>query len=144
MAILFNNFSRISNLFPENFYNNIKNIISKILSDYSFKEGKISINWLNDNELLKINKNFLAHDYYTDVISFSEIKDDYLFAEIFISYERLMENAVALNQSTSDEATRLIIHGILHSCGESDSDDNSKKDMRAKEDYYIMYFKKLN
>jgi len=59
MAIIFNNFNKISSLLPDNFYNNIKNIISKILSDYRFKEGKIAINWLNDNELLEINKNFL-------------------------------------------------------------------------------------
>jgi len=144
MAIIFNNFDKISPLLSENFYNNIKDIISKILSDYRFKEGKISIKWLNDNELLEINKNFLAHDYYTDVISFSEIKDDYLFAEIFISYERLMENAKILNQPINEEAARLIIHGILHSCGESDSDDISKGDMRAKEDYYIAYLKKFN
>jgi probable rRNA maturation factor len=78
------------------------------------------------------------------VISFSEIKDDYLFAEIFISYERLMENAKILNQPFNEEATRLIIHGILHSCGEIDSDDISKGDMRAKEDYYIAYLKKFN
>ena len=112
MAIIFNNFNKISSLLSENFYNNIKNIISKILNDYRFKEGKISINWLNDNELLEINKNFLAHDYYTDVISFSEIKDNYLFAEILISYERLIENAKILNQLIDEEATRLIIHGI--------------------------------
>ncbi|MDI3479044.1 MAG: putative rRNA maturation factor [Rikenellaceae bacterium] len=144
MAIIFNNFDKISSLLSENFYNNIKDIISKILSDYRFKEGKISIKWLNDNELLEINKNFLAHDYYTDVISFSEIKDDYLFAEIFISYERLMENAKILNQPINEEAARLIIHGILHSCGESDSDDINKRDMRAKEDYYITNLKKFN
>lgn len=143
MAIIFNNFNKISSLLSENFYNNIKNIISKILNDYRFKEGKISINWLNDNELLEINKNFLAHDYYTDVISFSEIKDNYLFAEILISYERLIENAKILNQLIDEEATRLIIHGILHSCGEIDSDDISKEYMRAKEDYYIKYLKKF-
>lgn len=143
MAIIFNNFNKISSLLPKNFYNNIKNIISKILSDYRFKEGKIAINWLNDNELLEINKNFLTHDYYTDVICFSEIKDDYLFAELFISYERLIENADILNQPTNEEAMRLIIHGILHSCGENDSDDISKEDMRAKEDFYITYLKNI-
>lgn len=137
MSIIFNNFTKISYLLRSNFQNKIKDTITKILSDYDLKEGKISINWLNDDELLEMNKNFLSHDYYTDVIAFSEIKDNYLFAEIFISYERLIDNAEKLNQTINEEAARLIIHGILHSCGEDDSDEEKKRMMRSKEDKYM-------
>lgn len=137
MSIIFNNFNKISFLLTSDFQNKVKITISKILSDYNLKKGKISISWLNDKELLEMNKNFLSHDYYTDVIAFSEIKDNYLFAEIFISYERLIENAEILNQTINEEAARLIIHGILHSCGEDDNDDDKKQMMRAKEDKYI-------
>lgn len=138
MSIIFNNFNKISFLLTSDFQNKVKITISKILSDYNLKKGKISISWLNDKELLEMNKNFLAHDYYTDVIAFSEIKDNYLFAEIFISYERLIENAEILNQTINKEAARLIIHGILHSCGEDDNDDDKKQMMRAKEDKYLV------
>lgn len=139
MALIFNNLNAIKSL-NTNFLNKIKKIIKQILNDYEFKEGKIIINLVNDNELLQINKNFLNHDYYTDIIVFNEIKNNYLFAELYISYDRLIENANKYNQSIENETARLIIHGILHSCGEDDNDEKSKQSITIKENYYLNFY----
>ena len=85
-----------------------------------------------------MNKQFLQHDFYTDIISF-EISNDPLgkVAEIYISTDRVKENAKIFKTSITSELHRVIFHGILHICGYKDKTKDQKNIMSAKEDYYL-------
>ncbi len=105
-------------------------------------EGKIAgaINFIfcNDSYLLKINKKYLQHDFYTDIVTFDNSdKENEISGDIFISYERVVENAEKLSKSLEDETSRVSIHGILHLIGYKDIESEEIKEMRNKEDQYI-------
>ena len=106
-------------------------------------EGKAlsSLNYIfcNDEALLKINKQYLGHDYYTDIISFdlSETKADPTIGEIYISVDRVKENAKDLSVPLSQELHRVIFHGALHLCGDKDKTAKQQKLMRTKEGLYL-------
>lgn len=109
------------------------------------KEQKIveRIDYLfcSDTYLLKMNRQFLSHDYYTDVITFdlSETKE-IIKGEIYISVERVKENAKNLNVPFEKELKRVLFHGALHLCGYKDKTKREIKAMRNKEDFYLMMF----
>lgn len=92
----------------------------------------------SDNYLLGLNKEYLNHDTYTDILTFT-LSDKYhpVASEIYISVDRVTENAQILNISFRDELYRVMIHGILHLCGYSDDTFVLKTEMTEKEDYYI-------
>lgn len=96
----------------------------------------------SDEFLLDINRNHLNHDYYTDVITF-DLSDrlHFINGEIYISIDRVRENARILNESLIDELYRVIIHGLLHLCGYKDKTTHQQKQMRKKEDGYLKVFK---
>ncbi len=96
-----------------------------------------------DDYLLDINRRYLKHDYYTDIITFDlSIAPDAISGEIYISTDRVRDNAYALNQSFTAELHRVIFHGALHLCGYSDKTKMNQKIMRSKEDEYLkLYFK---
>jgi rRNA maturation RNase YbeY len=107
------------------------------------KEGK-KINELNyifmdDDALLEINKQFLAHETFTDIITFDNNDDDneYIEGDIFISLDRVKENAVDFNVAFQDEIYRVLSHGLLHLCGYGDKSEGEKVIMRQKEDAAI-------
>ncbi len=111
------------------------------------KEGKrlTSINYIfcSDEYLLNINYEFLKHDYYTDIITFnlSGIQDP-INGEVYISIDRVIENAKSLNASLQNELHRVIFHGVLHLCGYKDKKTADKNLMRKLEDKYLnSYFK---
>lgn len=111
-------------------------------------EGKIAgaINFIfcNDSYLLKINKKYLQHDFYTDIVTFNNSdKENEISGDIFISYERVVENAGKLSESLENETSRVSIHGILHLIGYKDIESEEIKEMRNKEDQYISQ-KKFN
>lgn len=111
-------------------------------------EGKIAgaINFIfcNDSYLLKINKKYLQHDFYTDIVTFDNSdKENEISGDIFISYERVVENAEKLSKSLEDETSRVSIHGILHLIGYKDIESEEIKEMRNKENQYISQ-KKFN
>jgi len=91
----------------------------------------------SDNHLLEINKKFLNHDFYTDVISFDYSEDENITGDIFISYERVKENARDFSIPIKDELHRVIIHGLLHLMGYSDKTTPQKSEMKSKEDFYL-------
>jgi probable rRNA maturation factor len=99
---------------------------------------KIQYIFCTDEYLLGINKQHLGHDYYTDIITFplnnskTAIKSD-----IYISVDRVIENAKSYDVSTVQEFYRVIAHGLLHLCGYSDATDNEKRIMRERENYYL-------
>lgn len=90
----------------------------------------------SDNYLLEINKKYLNHDYFTDILTFPLQKDP-IEANVFISIERVKENAQLYAQSFEDELHRVIAHGLLHLSGYNDKSAEDEAQMRKKEDYYL-------
>ena len=99
--------------------------------------GEINYIFCDDSYLLEINIKELKHNTLTDVISFDYTVGDIISGDIFISTERVKENADEFNNIFKDELHRVIIHGVLHYCGYKDKTDDEKKEMRSKEDYYL-------
>ncbi|MDH3795494.1 MAG: rRNA maturation RNase YbeY [Flavobacteriaceae bacterium] len=93
-----------------------------------------------DAELLELNSNFLGHDYYTDILTFDRSDNKTLNGDIFISTERVKENAVLYDESEEEELRRVMIHGILHMMGYNDSNEEEKKLMHKKENIYLKMF----
>jgi probable rRNA maturation factor len=108
------------------------------------KEGKICGDlfyfFCGDEHLLNINKEFLSHDYYTDIITFDYSEKKTISGEIFISIDRVRENSGKFKQSFEKELLRIMIHGVLHLCGYGDKKAADKKKMRMKEDEALELF----
>lgn len=96
----------------------------------------------DDKYLLSINQKHLGHDYYTDIITFDCSENNIFDADMFISIERVEENAKELHESFDKELKRVMIHGLLHVMGYQDKSEDEKKIMREKEDFYIALFEK--
>lgn len=116
----------------------IRKWINETVSEENKKIKEISFIFCSDNYLLEINREYLQHDYYTDIITFdnSESKST-IESDIFISIDRVKENAEKLEISFFYELKRVIIHGILHLCGYGDKTKEEESRIRAKEDYYL-------
>jgi rRNA maturation RNase YbeY len=108
--------------------------ISSIIVSEEFVEGDISYVFCDDSYLLEINKEFLNHDTLTDIVSFDYSLGKEIHGEIFISVERVAENADTFKTGFDNELHRVMIHGILHYCGYTDKTVADKKLMRTKED----------
>jgi probable rRNA maturation factor len=102
---------------------------------------EINIILCSDRKILKINREFLAHDYYTDVISFNYNEGDAITGDIFISIDRVKDNSLKYKVPVANELARVIIHGILHLCGYRDSKESLRKHMKEKEDFYLSLLK---
>jgi probable rRNA maturation factor len=121
----------------------IKACIGKILEDHNKKIGEINIIITSDSELLKINKKFLNRVNYTDIITFNNSEGAKISGELYISIERIKDNAVIYNIESDNELLRVIIHGVLHLLEYDDKNEKEKKQMRKLEDHYIeKYYKK--
>lgn len=108
-----------------------------VIEEEGFKSENINIVFCSDSFLLEINKRFLDHDYFTDIITFDYCKEKILSGELYISMERVRDNAVQLNQDFVIEVNRVCVHGILHLCGYGDKSSEEQGEMRSKEDYYL-------
>lgn len=136
------------------FFNDVKisfrdRTILKLFLASLFKKERRSIDHLNiifctDERLLQINKDFLNHNYYTDIITFHYASSDQpIQAELYISVDRVRENADDLGSTINAELHRVIFHGCLHLCGYGDKTSQQIKNMREREDYYLrLYFSK--
>ena len=114
--------------------------IRKVISSEEKQLGEINYIFCDDHYLYKINLKFLDHDTYTDIISFDNSEGDELNGDIFISTDRVTENAKEYNVDFSDELKRVVIHGILHLCGYGDKTESEAALMRQKEDEKIALF----
>ncbi len=103
------------------------------------KLNNLSVVFCSDSYLLKINQTYLHHDYYTDIITFnlSQAGSDAIDGEIYISIDRVRDNAKALQVTIKQELHRVIFHGSLHLCGYKDKKPADIALMRKKEDYYL-------
>ena len=96
--------------------------------------------FFSDEELKSLNIKHLSHDYYTDVISFDESKNNSLMGNIAISVERVADNATKYSVSFEEELRRVMIHGVLHFMGYNDSNESETNTIRKKEDYALSMF----
>jgi probable rRNA maturation factor len=114
--------------------------LSEVIKSESFKEGEINYVFCDDEYLLKLNVEFLKHDTLTDILSFDYSLGKELHGDIFISIERVKENAEDFNVGFETELKRVMVHGILHYCGYKDTSEEEERVMREKENHYINLF----
>ena len=125
-----------------------KRILKAYLRHLFIDEGRelksLTYIFCSDNYLLKINKEFLFHDYYTDIVTFSlENRGEPIVGEVYISIERVRDNATLLSTHFITELHRVIFHGALHLCGYKDKSITQQKLMRAEEERHLScYFRK--
>ena len=128
-------------------------------NDFEFEDETSYINWLNkvaeqedrtiqelgyvfcsDEYLLGLNQQYLDHDTFTDIITFDYCVDKYILGEVYISTDRVQENAVKFKVDFIVELRRVMVHGLLHLCGHGDKEGIEKELMRDMEDHYIAKF----
>lgn len=112
----------------------LSNWIERTISEEGYEVGDISYVFCDDDYLHKLNMEFLKHDTLTDIISFDYCMGRQINGEIFISVDRVRENAEEFGVSFEQELYRVMIHGILHYCGYGDKTDEEERVMRSKED----------
>jgi len=108
------------------------------------KIKNLAYNFCSDEELLQINQDFLKHNTYTDIITFDYCEGGTISGEIYISAERVAENAQKLNIAFEEELLRVIAHGFLHLCGHKDKKPEDIKKMRSAENHAIKLFKTIS
>jgi len=127
--------------FTLNNQNKLVKWIGDVVSSEGFQVGEINYIFCDDSYLNKINQEFLNHDTFTDVISFDYTLGKEIGGDIFISIERVLENAEKFNEVFENELHRVMIHGILHFMGYKDKTKKEKTLMRTKEDENIFILK---
>ncbi len=115
----------------------VSNWISEAIELEDKNEGEINYIFCDDSYLLNLNVEFLKHDTYTDIISFDYSIGNELHGDIYISIERVRENASKYGVSFQNELSRVMIHGVLHFCGYKDKTKAESILMRSKEDFYL-------
>ncbi len=108
-----------------------------LISNEKKNMGDITVIFCSDDYLLKINEEYLGHQYYTDIITFDYCENSLISGDLFISLERVAYNAQQYSTSFKKELYRVIFHGLLHLIGYKDKVTSEKKTMRLKEDYYL-------
>lgn len=108
--------------------------IRAVAAEYGFSVGKINYIFCSDERELEVNRQFLGHDYYTDVITFDYTAGNTLNGDIFISLDTVRSNAETVGVSYEDELRRIIIHGVLHLTGQGDKTPETKAQMTEKEE----------
>lgn len=98
---------------------------------------EITYVFCSDEYLYKMNLEYLNHDTYTDIITFDYTENSFVSGDIFISVDRVKENAIKFNNTFLNELSRVIIHGVLHLVGYKDKSTEQKQVMRSKEDFYL-------
>ena len=116
--------------------------IRSVAADYGFAIGNINYIFCSDERELAVNREFLGHDYYTDVITFDYSTPSTLNGDIFISLDTVRSNAEMVGTTFDQELLRILIHGILHLTGQGDKTPDSKAQMTAKEELALAYIKK--
>jgi len=117
-----------------------KTWLREIILSKDKKEGNINYIFCNDEHLLNINQKFLQHDTYTDIITFDYTEEGFISGDIFISIERVKENAETFQVSFQEELLRVLAHGILHLIGYNDKTEKESRQMRKEEEKAILLF----
>ena len=115
----------------------ITKTIERIIEDEKMHPGEIAVVFMSDDALLSLNKQFLQHDYYTDIITFDTNEGSIVNGELYISVDRVRENAKKFDEEFGREMKRVIFHGVLHLVGYNDKTEKQKNVMRAREEFYL-------
>lgn len=118
----------------------IEQNIEKLAESENRTLGDISYILCSDNYLLDINRQYLNHDYFTDVITFDYSEENVISGDIFISVDTVADNAKEYNVTFEKELERVMVHGVLHLVGYNDKSDSEVKQMRTKENQYLSLF----
>ncbi len=114
--------------------------LEDVIKTENKKLGEINYILCDDEYLLKVNQDFLDHDYYTDIITFDYVKGKTISGDIFVSLPRISDNAKNLVKDFNSEFHRVLAHGILHLLGYKDKTEEEITVMRQKEDFYLNFF----
>lgn len=116
----------------------LKEFIESLIKQEGRTPGDLQVTFCSDEFLLDINRTYLQHDYYTDIITFDYSDEPKTISgELYISIDRVKDNAKQFCSTYLQELHRVIFHGVLHLCGYGDKTDKEVKVMRSKEDYYL-------
>nr|WP_315091444.1 rRNA maturation RNase YbeY [uncultured Alloprevotella sp.] len=107
--------------------------VKRVAASYGRKLGDVAYIFCDDEEILRVNRQYLQHDYYTDIITFDYDEDDVISGDLFISLDTVRTNAEQLGFPYEQELNRVIIHGILHLCGINDKGPGEREIMEAAE-----------
>ena len=107
--------------------------IRAVAKSYGRRVGEVGYMFVNDDKILEVNREYLGHDYYTDVITFDYDEDDVVSGDVVISLDTVASNAHLFNKTYEDELYRVIRHGILHLCGINDKGPGEREQMEAAE-----------
>ena len=108
--------------------------VKAVAASYGKKVGEIAYIFVDDEEILRINREYLQHDYYTDIITFDYTEGDTISGDLFISLDTVRTNAEQFDKPYDEELHRVIIHGILHLCGINDKGPGEREIMEKNED----------
>lgn len=122
---------------PETVNTDYKPWLEDIVLSEGKKLGEINYIFCDDEYLLKVNQDYLQHDYYTDIITFDYVKGRTISGEIFVSLQRVSDNASTLSKDYEEELRRVLAHGVLHLSGYKDKSEEEEQLMRSKEDFYL-------
>lgn len=117
-----------------------KNWILHVAQAFNFTISELNFTFMSDEELLQINKDYLNHDFYTDIITFDNTIGKVISADIAISYDRIKDNASSLGIDVNTELNRVMIHGVLHCLGFKDDTEKAKQRMRDLEEEMLTMF----
>ena len=121
----------------------LKSWLKELIRSKVRKPGDVKYFFCNDEELLKINLQFLQHDTYTDIITFDYGEGEMVSGEIYISEQRVRDNASSMSLPVIDELLRVVAHGVLHLCGYKDKTEAESQEMRVQEEMAMKQYRKL-
>ncbi len=121
----------------------VKRWVGMVVAGYGKRPGKLNYIFCSDERILEVNRQFLQHDYFTDIISFDYSSGKVISGDIFISLDSVRTNAEEFGVEIENELHRVMIHGVLHFCGEDDETEEQEAQMRQKEDEALMLLKGL-
>ncbi len=108
--------------------------VKAVAADYGKRVGDVAYIFCDDEKILEVNREYLQHDYYTDIITFDYCEGDRISGDLFISLDTVRTNAEQFGKTYEEELHRVIIHGILHLCGINDKGPGEREQMEAAED----------
>ena len=124
----------------------IREWLHAVAAEEGYRIEQINYVFCSAKHLLEMNKQFLGHDYFTDIITFddSDLKEGFIAGDIFIDIETVRDNARLYGATAQQEMLRVIVHGVLHLCGQKDKTPRTEKQMHKKEDKYLALLDKLS
>ena len=124
---------------------NVRKWLHAVARAEGYCVDEINYIFCSARHLLEMNRQFLGHDYFTDIITFdySELKEGFVAGDIFIDVETVADNARLYGASRREEMLRVVVHGLLHLCGQKDKSPRANKQMHRKEDKYLALYKEM-